>query len=300
VANLAFGTSYYVTIDAGAITDLAGNPFAGITGSTAFNFETQFQFNTITGTSSAETLNGTAGVDHIYGLGGNDTLNGNGDNDLLDGGTGTDRMAGGAGNDTYVVDNTSDIVTESTSAGTDTVRTSLSSHTLASNVENLVYTGTSAFSGTGNSLNNTITGGIGNDTLRGNSGSDTLSGGDGADVLRGGTGKDFLFGCGGADRFDFDTTSEAGIGSTCDVIEDFAMGDRIDLSTIDANTSIDGNQAFSGTLVSAFTGVKGQLRVVDAGDHLIVSGDRNGDRIADFDIQVVTTLDTLSSSDFIL
>jgi hypothetical protein len=33
-------TSFYVTIDAGALTDLAGNSFAGLTDSTAFNFTT--------------------------------------------------------------------------------------------------------------------------------------------------------------------------------------------------------------------------------------------------------------------
>lgn len=298
--NLAYGSIYYVTIEEGAITDLSGNAFSGIAGSTAFNFETEFDFNTITGTSSANTLNGTAGEDHIYGLGGNDTLYGNGDNDLLDGGTGADRMYGGAGNDSYVVDNTSDRVTESTNAGTDLVRTSLSSYTLGSNVEELIYTGASAFRGTGNSLSNNITGGNGNDTLTGNSGSDTLIGGNGADILRGGTGTDFLFGDAGADRFVFATTAEAGNGSTRDIIEDFERGiDRIDLSGIDANTSSSGNQAFSASLTDTFTGVRGQLRIVDVGDDLIVSGDVNGNRVADFEIQI-SNVASLSSSDFIL
>ncbi|HBH72240.1 MAG TPA: type I secretion protein, partial [Synechococcales bacterium UBA10510] len=49
------------------------------------------------------------------------------------------------------------------------------------NVENLSLTGTTGISGTGNSLNNTITG---------NSGANSIDGGDGIDTLIGGTGDD--------------------------------------------------------------------------------------------------------------
>ena len=49
-------------------------------------------------------------------------------------------------------------------------------------VENLTYTGTWNFTGTGNALNNTIRGGIGNDLLNGGLGADTLVGGDGNDT----------------------------------------------------------------------------------------------------------------------
>ncbi|CDZ68405.1 Hypothetical protein, partial CDS, partial [Neorhizobium galegae bv. orientalis] len=50
------------------------------------------------------------------------------------------------------------------------------------NVENLVYSGSGNFAGTGNVLANTITGGAGNDTLNGGAGADTLVGGSGNDV----------------------------------------------------------------------------------------------------------------------
>ena len=111
-------------------------------------------------------LNGTAGNDIIYGLGGNDRLNG---------GAGADLMYGGAGNDTYVVDNVGDVVVEAVGGGTDTVQTTLSSYTLGANVENLTFTGTGNFKGTGNGLANVITGGAGNDTLDGGAGSDTAA-----------------------------------------------------------------------------------------------------------------------------
>ncbi|MDB5746972.1 MAG: Hemolysin-type calcium-binding region [Massilia sp.] len=113
----------------------------------------------------------------------NTILGGAGD-DVLDGGLGVDRMTGGAGNDVYLVDNVGDLITESTGAawGIDLVRVSASSYAMSNNVENLEYTGSGNFSGTGNGSNNTMTGGDGNDTLNGGSGSDTLIGGMGNDT----------------------------------------------------------------------------------------------------------------------
>ncbi|MBX5198241.1 RTX toxin, partial [Rhizobium sp. NZLR10] len=116
------------------------------------------------------------------------TITGGVGNDTLNGGTGADALIGGAGDDTYIVDNAGDIVTDA--AGTDTVRTTLASYTLGSDLENLTYIGTAAFVGTGNDLDNTIMGGAANDTLSGGVGNDTLNGGAGADSLIGGEGND--------------------------------------------------------------------------------------------------------------
>ncbi|POR39835.1 tandem-95 repeat protein, partial [Methylobacterium sp. V23] len=139
------------------------------------------------------------------------------------------------GDDTYLVDNAGDVVTEMANEGTDTVRTSLASYTLKGNVENLVYTGTGKFAGTGNSLDNAIaggsgndvlTGGAGNDTLSGGAGHDKLSGGFGNDVLWGGSGNDTLMGADGADTFAFRSGDS---GTT--FISDFQLGtDKLDLS----------------------------------------------------------------------
>ncbi|WP_261335072.1 M10 family metallopeptidase, partial [Rhizobium leguminosarum] len=118
------------------------------------------------------------------------TITGGAGNDVLNGGTGADSLIGGAGNDTYIVDNAGDIVTEIANEGVDTVRTSLASYTLAANVENLSFAGTGTFAGTGNNLDNTITGGAATDTLSGGAGNDTLDGGAGADSLIGGEGDD--------------------------------------------------------------------------------------------------------------
>ncbi len=137
---------------------------------------------TINGTNAPETLTGTGEEDFIFGLGGNDTLQGLAGNDTLDGGAGADTMIGGAGNDTYVVDDVGDAVIENPGEGTDTVKTVLTSYTLPGAVENLVYTGAWAFAGTGNGLDNRITGGVGADTLNGGVGADTMIGGAGNDT----------------------------------------------------------------------------------------------------------------------
>ena len=133
----------------------------------------------------------------IVGTAGNDTLTANGANatiptlilglngdDVLTDGTGADTMAGGAGNDTYIVRNVGDVVIEAANEGTDTVQTTLGSYTLGANLENLTYTGTGNFTGTGNSLNNVITGGAGNDTFIATigDGNDTYTGGAGIDT----------------------------------------------------------------------------------------------------------------------
>jgi Ca2+-binding RTX toxin-like protein len=109
------------------------------------------------------------------------TITGNAGNNTLDGGAGNDTLIGGTGNDTYIVDNSSDVITELSTEGTDIVNASIS-YTLGANVENLTLTGTGNLSGTGNTGNNTITGNTGNNTLDGGAGADSLTGGIGDDT----------------------------------------------------------------------------------------------------------------------
>lgn len=160
-------------------------------------------------------------------------LRGNALNNVLDGKAGADTMYGGAGNDTYVVDNAGDktfeIVSGVDSGGIDVVMASVASWTLAAGTETLVYTGSGAFTGTGNSTANTITGGIGNDVLNGMAGNDTLNGGAGNDTLNGGVGVDRLTGGTGNDIFVFAYGQASG-----DSITDFGglgadAGDVIEL-----------------------------------------------------------------------
>ena len=161
----------------------------------------------------------------------------------------------------------------------------------------------------GNSGSNTLTGteaedtllGLGgNDTLLGGGGGDALEGGSGGDRLTGGRGADSLSGGAGADRFIFESTADSRPDAV-DVITDFsrAQNDRIELDDIDANSLFGGNQSFSFIGTAAFSGSAGQLRYTQAGGNTLVTGDVNGDAVADFAIQVTGT-PFLSSSDFIL
>lgn len=109
--------------------------------------------NRITGTAGANTLNGT---------------------------TGADTLVGGAGADIYITDG-GDTISETATGGVDTVRSSVTM-ILRSHLENLILTGSGVQNGTGNSLNNRITGTAGTNTLNGVTGADTLIGGAGADT----------------------------------------------------------------------------------------------------------------------
>lgn len=147
--------------------DAQGDSIAGIEGVVGSPFA-----DALTGDANANRLDGGAGED------------------MLDGGAGADVMAGGADDDSYVVDNAGDQVIEAVGGGVDIVRTSLSSLTLADGVEDLSYTGSGGFAGTGNALDNSMYGKAGADALYGLEGDDKLVGGAGADLLDGGAGRD--------------------------------------------------------------------------------------------------------------
>ena len=113
----------------------------------------------------------------------NNTITGNAGNNLLDGGAGIDTLIGGTGNDTYIVDNTQDVVVETSALANeiDTVMASVS-YTLSANVENLTLTGIMNTNASGNAQNNVLTGNSGNNILNGGGGLDTLIGGAGNDT----------------------------------------------------------------------------------------------------------------------
>lgn len=98
----------------------------------------------------------------------------------------------------------------------------------------------------GQAGNDHIDGQDGDDNLYGDAGHDSLTGGNGDDILVGGQGTDILAGGNGADVFDFNALTELGLGRTRDTIQDFRSveHDHIDLSDIDANPLLAGNQAF--------------------------------------------------------
>ena len=123
-------------------------------------------------------------------------------------------------------------------------------------------------------------GGADADVLRGDAGSDILYGGHGNDYLRGGAGADVLSGGGGADRFHFVSLDESRA-AEADTIQDFrpAEGDRIDLRSIDADSAVAGDQAFTWSGAARFVGRRGQLRAEDDRIEADLDGDRQADLV---------------------
>ena len=199
------------------------NTLSGGTGVDTVSFETAT--TKVTASLSAGTASGGSGTDklssieNLYGGNAGDSLTGNSGANILDGGYGTDTLAGGSGNDSYYVNVSGDVVTETSTGGTDTVY-SIADYTLASYVENLNFNpdytwafasktgyGT-AINGTGNTLANTITGNYAGNNLKGLSGNDTIDGQAGDDTIDGGTGADNMKGGYGADTYYVDNTGD--------------------------------------------------------------------------------------------
>lgn len=134
---------------------------------------------------------GGFGNDNLTGNSSNNRLYGGLGNDYLNGATGADYMAGGIGDDTYAVDNVNDVIVEDSAGGNDTVNSNIS-FTLSDKptLENLTLTGTAAVNGSGNDLNNILTGNSGANRLIGGAGNDVLKGGAGIDTLIGGLDND--------------------------------------------------------------------------------------------------------------
>ncbi|NOT24402.1 MAG: hypothetical protein HOP22_16995, partial [Nitrospiraceae bacterium] len=126
--------------------------------------------DTLTGGSKDDHLYGGGGVDVLIGNAGRDYLEGGGGSDRLEGGVGADTMVGGSGNDTYLVDDLGDQVIEVGNNGNDSVESSVTFSLEGTTVEALTLTGTADLNGTGNDLNNDLTGNAGVNRLDGKGG----------------------------------------------------------------------------------------------------------------------------------
>lgn len=293
----------------------------------------------IFGKGGVDTLNGGAGNDRLDGGAGNDVLTGDVGNDTLNGRAGDDFMDGGAGNDTYYVDSAGDIVFENIPSDTDTVRVSVDGYALPGNVEIGIVIGAIGLRLDGNGLDNTLTGGtghdiligwdgndlvkggagndqlmgmigddrliggVGADALYGHEGNDVLQGDDGSDALTGGAGADTLTGGADADNFIFTATSDS-TGAAFDSITDFTTAaDKLDLSAIDADTTVAGDQAFTLSFAMAASGTPHDLwftSVSDGGSgyNFVWFGDVDGDGAADFEIHM-HALSAISTTDIV-
>jgi Ca2+-binding RTX toxin-like protein len=218
------------------------------------------------GCAGADIANGGEGNDQIDGGEGDDLINGQEGNDTLTGGTGNDVMNGGLGNDVYMVTDTGDLANEAAGEGYDVIRSWIAEYTLGANIESLQLQGTEDLNGTGNSLGNIMQGNLGANVIDGGLGVDTLTGGGGDDTLIGGLNNDIMGGGTGADRFVIREESICRPVLEIDTVNDlvFGHGDQIDLSAVDANRLVAGDQAFE--FVSVVTTGAGQATLTyDAG-----------------------------------
>ncbi len=281
-------TVSYELSHTGVKVDLATNTASGgDAAGDSFN-----SIENITGSAHKDTLTGDAAANHLIGGAGNDALTGNDGDDLLQGGSGNDEIWGNRGNDTLAGGSGADIL--SGGAGIDTADYATSQSAVTVNLALGTGSGGDASGDKLSSIEN-LTGSAFNDQLTGSNGDNQLSGGAGNDVLMGGLGKDIFMGGDGADTFVFKSLQDSAPGHE-DQIVDFtsAQGDHIDLSGIDANTKVAGDQAFGYIGSAAFSDVAGQLRFAD---HFL-EGDVNGDGTADFRIHV--NVASLTHSDFVL
>jgi hypothetical protein len=141
-------------------------------------------------------------------------------------------------------------------------------------------------------------GGNGNDTLIGNSRSNILIGNEGNDLLRGGLGKDSLTGGAGADKFIFTAINQTKL-TAFDSITDFQtlQDDKVDLSVIDANSTLSGNQTFSYITSNKFSQA-GQIRF-DALKHILYGNTDTNQITNEFAIELAG-VSVVTSSDFVL
>lgn len=261
----------YTNTSLGFSVNLAAHTYDFIP--TAFGPFSITNVENVNGSERADTLVGDALANLLSAKGGNDMVNGGDGNDSLEGAAGNDTVQGGNGNDTV-----------KGGGGDDSVQ--------GGNNNDDVH---------GNDGNDRLFGGVGADTLNGDAGNDVLQGNDNRDVLVGGLGND---------TFDFDFLSDSPVGNAvCDVIQagggaaafegaGAAAGDRIDLSTIDANTTLGGNQAF----VFGGTG-KGHVWCVNAGTTTEVFLNVDNDAAAEFQLNILdggVLASAYKAADFIL
>ncbi len=147
----------------------------------------------------------------------------------------------------------------------------------------------------GNANANNLVGTAGNDIINGLAGNDTIGGGAGNDSLTGGAGSDRLTGGAGNDTFIYTATNESPVGITHDTIVDFTtLLDKIDVTAIDANTGVGGNQAFTFIGAAAFSAL-GQARYAGG----LLQFNNTGNNNADMEI-ALTGNPTLVAGDILL
>jgi Ca2+-binding RTX toxin-like protein len=216
------------------------------------------------------------GDDMVYGDAGGDRILAGAGNDLVTAGAGNDAVIGGDGNDLFVTevgDGSDSYWGDEVGGGTGIDTLDMSAITAGITADlgtGLAGRGSVSSSQSGAdtlwSVENIVTG----------SGDDTITASDAVNVMDGGL---------GADVYRFLSAAAA----NGDTIASFQPGDKVDLSGIDANQGVAGNQAFTLATGAAFTGV-GELLVTQEhradGDYTVVEGNTGGDAAPEFKFSI--------------
>lgn len=207
-------------------------------------------------------INGTSKADTLYGTVNPDVINGYGGADTLRGGEGADKIFGDANDD-------------------------------------FIYGGKGGDALHGDDGADFIDGGNGNDVIYGGSGNDGINGGGGSDSIYGGLDGDLIYGGSGNDHFYYNAKEGAPVGDF-EQIADFARGDKLELSAIDAKESQSGNQAFTFIGTQDFTAA-GQLHYyIDEVNHwAVVEGNTDSDFNPEFQI-ILNTAYHITAADIVL
>jgi serralysin len=273
--------------------------YSGTTGT--FTLGNNLERLTLTGSGATAGIGNTL-ANTIVGNSGANTLSGLGGIDKLNGGLGSDTMIGGDSTDYYYVNVTTDIVTETnavlTTGGNDLVYFAGTSgtFTLSANVERIYLTGSSAISGTGNELANTLKGNTAANTLSGLAGNDIIDGGLGRDTMIGGTGNDTYY----ADVFN-DVVSETSpflvTGGTDTVIFSGADGTYV-LSNFVENLTLAGTGSIGGTGNSSANTIIGNTGANEisgrVGNDTLTGGTGTDVFVFDTALDASTNIDTIT------
>jgi Ca2+-binding RTX toxin-like protein len=234
--------------------------------------------NALLGNSAANTLSGLDG------------------GDTIDGGAGIDTMIGGNGNDLYFANLATDIVTETNAdvaiGGFDKVFFNGTSGTyiLTAHVEELELQGTAAINGTGNDLNNFITGN------------------NKANVLNGGLGIDVMHGYDGSDTYTADVENDTIVEFTSDLLQGgddlvnftgttgtFVLTSNIERLTLRGTDAINGignalaNTLYGNGAANTLQGLGGNDTInAGAGIDTMIGGDGNDTYFADVADDIIT------------
>ena len=266
----------------------------------------------ISGGSGNDVVEGGDGSDHLRGDDGNDTLLGGADDDIIeggagddvvlagdgddqiDGGTGQDVVVSGLGNDDVNLGEGDDVAVALVGDGNDHYQGGEGIDTYdASQATEAVEIDLQQGTATGAEIGTDIIENF--ESAFGGAGNDIIVAGNSGNVLRGGAGQDI---------FVFVHASSSGSGGhKRDRIEDFEVGDRIDVSMMDGNEAADGLQRLTFQYDQAeFDGV-GQVLFAyhqdeQSGEHTIIRFNIDEDDESDFEIEVVGRYE-FSENDFV-